>query len=192
MSKISTHRTRVSLAQLTFCWWRHNRFLMTSQWPNDCYASTWKVISYSLDIDFIHRDIHGWSWKKNRAWCASFCCRCIGIHDDVIKWKHFPRYWPFVRGIHRPPANSLHKGQWRGTLMFYLICALNKRLNNQSGGWWFETPTRSLWRHCNVLIGSCDFFHFSQCFFIGKRFIVGYFSVSGRNLKNMGIDTRRQ
>ena len=22
-------------------------------------------------------------------------------HDDVIKWKHFPRHWPFVRGIHR-------------------------------------------------------------------------------------------
>ena len=22
-------------------------------------------------------------------------------HDDVIKWKHFPLYWPFVRGIHR-------------------------------------------------------------------------------------------
>ena len=20
------------------------------------------------------------------------------MHDDVIKWKHFPRYWPFVRG----------------------------------------------------------------------------------------------
>ena len=25
----------------------------------------------------------------------------VGIHDDVIKWKHFPRNWPFVRGIHR-------------------------------------------------------------------------------------------
>ena len=23
------------------------------------------------------------------------------IHDDAIKWKHFPRNWPFVRGIHR-------------------------------------------------------------------------------------------
>ena len=22
-------------------------------------------------------------------------------HDDVIKWRHFPRYWLFVRGIHR-------------------------------------------------------------------------------------------
>ena len=44
-------------------------------------------------------------------------------HDDVIKWRHFPRYWPFVRGIHRSPVNSLHKGQWRGALMFSLICA---------------------------------------------------------------------
>ena len=24
--------------------------------------------------------------------------------------KHFPRYLPFVRGIHRPPVNSPHKG----------------------------------------------------------------------------------
>ena len=45
-------------------------------------------------------------------------------HDDVIKWKHFPRYWPFVRGIHRSPVNSSHKDQWRGALMLSLICAL--------------------------------------------------------------------
>ena len=45
------------------------------------------------------------------------------MHDGVIKWKHFPRYWPFVRGIHRYPVNSPHKGQWRGALIFTLICA---------------------------------------------------------------------
>ena len=28
-------------------------------------------------------------------------------HDNVIKWKHFPLYWPFVRGIHRSPLNEL-------------------------------------------------------------------------------------
>ena len=33
------------------------------------------------------------------------------IHYDVIKWEHCPRYWPFVRGIHRSPVNSPHKGQ---------------------------------------------------------------------------------
>ena len=32
-------------------------------------------------------------------------------HDDVIKWKHFSRYWPFLRGMHRSPVNFLHKGQ---------------------------------------------------------------------------------
>ena len=30
-------------------------------------------------------------------------------HDDVIRWKHFPRYWPFARGIHRWPVNSVTK-----------------------------------------------------------------------------------
>ena len=56
-------------------------------------------------------------------------------HDDVIKWKHFPRYWPFVRGIHRSPVNSPHKGQWRGALMFSLICArINSWVNNGEAG----------------------------------------------------------
>ena len=56
-------------------------------------------------------------------------------HDDVIKWKHFPRYWPFVRGIQRSPVNSPHKGQWRGALMFTLICArINGRVNNREAG----------------------------------------------------------
>ena len=77
------------------------------------------------------------------------------LHDDVIKCKHFPRYWPIVRGIHRLPVNSPHKGPWRGALMFSLICALNKRLSKQSWGWWFDTPSRSLWRHCNDMCSRC-------------------------------------
>ena len=35
----------------------------------------------------------------------------FAINDDVIKREHFPRYWPFVRGIHRSSVNSPHKGQ---------------------------------------------------------------------------------
>ena len=82
-------------------------------------------------------------------------------HDDVIKWKHFPRYCPFVRGIHRLPVNSRHKGRWRGVLMFSLICAwTNASANNREAGdlrryrahydaivmdWPISC---SLWRHC--------------------------------------------
>ena len=57
------------------------------------------------------------------------------IHYDFIKWKHFPCHWPFVRGIHRSPVNSLHKGQWGGALMFSLICAwINGWVNNREAG----------------------------------------------------------
>ena len=53
-------------------------------------------------------------------------------HDDGVKWKHFPRSWPFVRRIHRSPVNSPHKGQWRGVLMLSLICAwINASVNNR-------------------------------------------------------------
>ena len=57
---------------------------------------------------------------------------CMSTHDDVIKSKTFPRYWPCVRGIHRSPVNSAHKGQWRGALMFSLIFAwINGWVNNR-------------------------------------------------------------
>ena len=56
-------------------------------------------------------------------------------YDYVIKWKHFPRYWPFQRGIHRSPVNSPHKGRWRRALMFSLICAwLNRWVYNREAG----------------------------------------------------------
>ena len=59
----------------------------------------------------------------------------IQLHGDVIKWKHFPRNWPFVQRIHRSPVNSPHKGQWRGALIFSLICVwINDWVNNREAG----------------------------------------------------------
>ena len=56
----------------------------------------------------------------------------MGItHEYVIKWKHFPRYWSFVRGIHRSLVISPHKCQWRGALLFSYL-RLNKRLSKHS------------------------------------------------------------
>ena len=56
-------------------------------------------------------------------------------HDDVIKWKHFPRDWHFVRWIHRSPVNPPHGGQWRGALRFSLVCArINSWINNREAG----------------------------------------------------------
>ena len=53
------------------------------------------------------------------------------------RWRHQMEicYWPFVRGIHLSPVNSPHKGQWRGALMFSLICiGTNDWVNNRDAG----------------------------------------------------------
>ena len=66
---IFTHQPCVPLARFTFCWWRHNRLLMKSQWPDNCDTITWIVISNSLDIDFINRAIFMAGHVRNRGIC---------------------------------------------------------------------------------------------------------------------------
>ena len=68
-------------------------------------------------------------WKKIQSHSN------LNMHDDVIKWKHFLRYWPFVGGSNRSPVDSSHKGQWRSALMFSLIYPwTNGSANNQDAG----------------------------------------------------------
>ena len=60
----------------------------------------------SADRNHGYSSLHNWgTWNAQE-----FCKHKSKINCDVIKWKHFPRYWPFVRGIHRSPVNSPHKG----------------------------------------------------------------------------------
>ena len=71
------------------------------------------------------------------------------VHDDVMPWKRFPRYRPFVRGIHRSRVDSRSKAPIMRALIFYV--SPNKRLNELSSWWWFVTLWRPLWRHCNEI-----------------------------------------
>ena len=72
-------------------------------------------------------------YKKN---CGIWLC---GVFDISSWWRHqietISALLAFVRGIHRSPVNSPHKGQWRGSLMFTLICAqINGWVNNGEAG----------------------------------------------------------
>ena len=71
-----------------------------------------------------------------------------GWHDDVIKWKFFRVSGPLWG---KPPVTSgfLHKGQWREAYNVFFDLCPNKRFGKQSRHWWFETPSRPLWRHRN-------------------------------------------
>ena len=94
---------------------------------------------------------HKWHVVSNRRQLHCFFSgfsRLAAMHDDVIKWKYFPRYWPFVREIHRSPVNFPHKGQWRGALMFTLICdRMIGWVNNHEAG-----DSRRYLAHCDVIV----------------------------------------
>ena len=67
----------------------------------------------------------------NMAWMMA-----SAVHLYVSECVVFPRYWPSVWRIHRSSVNSLHKGQWRGALVFKtLICVwVNAWVNNREAG----------------------------------------------------------
>ena len=77
-------------------------------------------------------------------------------HDDIIKRKHFPPYWAFVRGIHQSLVNSPHKDQCCRALMFFFNLSLNKLLRR------FEMPSCSLWHHCNGICISAQLRYHTQ------------------------------
>ena len=86
-------------------------------------------------------------WEANLL-CIVSWCTLVKIHDEVIKWKHFPSYWPLERGIHRSSVDSPHNDQWHGALIFSL--SLDKWLSKRSRRPWFETLWRSFWRRFNA------------------------------------------
>ena len=113
----------VAVWSKAYCWYP---CLMVSPWLTSPGYQTCNILI--KQVGYSDRDIH--------------------VHDDVIKWKQFLRYWPFVRGIHRSPVNSPHKGHWRRTLMFSLICAwTNGWVNNR-----YADDLRRHRPHCDVIL----------------------------------------
>ena len=123
-------------------------------WPRTVKLAPYDISEWRLNTDLSNKAVH---WHNEGIPPVTSKGKGTVIqkavpwyHDDVIKWKHFPRYWPFVRGIHRSPVNSPRKGQRRGAFIFNFDLCLNKRLSKHLRCWWLETPSCSLWRHCNA------------------------------------------
>ena len=96
------------------------------------------------------RGLHVWAWNTTWALCEVGCAVLYHrrpwprhyvyysrLPSSLISWwRHqletFSALLVFVRGIHRGPVNSPHKGQWRGALMFFFICVwINDWVSNR-------------------------------------------------------------
>ena len=126
------------------CGWHWNRtvlILMKFVNPNCLYDPTimsfWaqqnfvKVTTFSLDME-----LH--AWPKNKTYLIVNC----EVYDVVTHstwWRHqmetFSALLDICAGNSPVTGKFPHKGQWRGALMFSLICAwMNERVNNRGAG----------------------------------------------------------
>ena len=80
---------------------------VTRQFP------TQRLMTWNFDVFFdrclnkrLSKQSWGW-WFETPLWRQ---CNGEKGHDNALAWKRFPQYCPFVRGIHRSPGDSPHKG----------------------------------------------------------------------------------
>ena len=83
-------------------------------------------------------------------------------------WRHQMETFSALLAIcaGNSPVNGEFPGQRPVTRSFdvFFELRLNKRLSKQSRGWWFETLSRPLWRHCNgIQFGNYYLLGMYQC-----------------------------
>ena len=106
-----------------FIWWRYHelsmkfRFIINSG-PNIISVPSGFLTNFSR---------HSSDYKERH------------LHDDVIKWKHFPRYWPWGREITDYRWIPLTKAS--DAELWCFVSYVPEPL---------ETPSCPLWLHCNV------------------------------------------
>ena len=96
----------------------------------------WEFISFLKHISTGDQSLHI-SWRSTHlphlyllfSWWlhqTETCSASLAFMREIHRW---------LRGIHRSPVNSPHTNQWRGALIFSLICAwTNGWVNNQDTG----------------------------------------------------------
>ena len=148
---------------IEFCMWRYNVAQKRAWWRHQmetfsallaiCAGNspvpgefpTQRPVTRSFDVYFDLRP-NKWLSKQSWGWWFETLSCSLWRHRngiDVSQWQ-----WSCKRNTF---------GQWCGA--FSLICALNKRSNKQSSGWWFETPSHPLRRYRNVQIRHVKCFH---------------------------------
>ena len=134
-----------------------------------------------LRANAIFSDVRPLNHQHPPGWliCVPFGFLVLLAHDDVIKWKHFPRYWPF----HRSPVNSPHKGLWRGALMFSLTFAwIYGWVNNREAG---DLRCHRARAHYDVTVMFGDFRHIisiTLSMYKIARTFVGWHMISESNI----------
>ena len=108
-----------------------------------CHSMTYERRIHGWLVDSLHKGpvmqklyefcdviIYSW-WHYQMETFPTLLAICAG---NSLVTSEFPAQIPVTR-----------------SLDVFFDLHLNKRLSKQSWGWWFETLSRPLWRHCNIV-----------------------------------------
>ena len=92
-----------------------------------------------------------WDWQEFQTWALShFHNWVFSAAWDKAWWCHQMETFSVLLALcaGNSPVTASQRAVTQSFDVFFDLC-LNKRLNKQLRGWWFETPSHSLWRLCN-------------------------------------------
>ena len=82
-------------------------------------------------------------------------CTIVWLHMcPLYKWLLYTWWRHQMEALSASTVHGEFPTQMPVTRSFdvFFDLRLNNRLSKQSRGWWFETPSRPLWRHCNAIV----------------------------------------
>ena len=147
ISKLGHHCSNIGLSAL----WRQANI----------WTKCWLIVNWSLGNKLQSNCNHNsniFSQEnvfENVSKMAAVLSQCQCVKQCVVLTQ-----WMFiVRGIHCSLVDTPHTGQWRGALMFSLICTwTNGWANNLDAG-----DLRHHHAHCNVIVMSTQFCVTIEC-----------------------------
>ena len=101
-----------------------------SRWVNRCLFDIWSALVHAVAWYRTGHSLLSTWWRHQMETFFALLAICAG--NSAINGE-FPAQRPVARSF--DVFVDLHR---------------NKRLSKQSWGWWLETPSHPLWRHCNV------------------------------------------
>ena len=122
--------------------------LLSSPWPKSLLIVLWlHTILHTKELSNYDR------YRPSADWIPKHSCM-VYISIRVSWWRHqmeaFSALLAICAGNSSVPGVFPAQRPVTRSFDVFFDLRLNKRLSKQSWGWWFETPSRPLWRHCNV------------------------------------------
>ena len=123
-------------------------------------------------LSLLQQPVSPLRWQTE--YCRNNVLVCVSANQCEVNIGHISKSWwrhqmgTFSALLAICAGNSPAPGEFptqrpvtRSFDVFFDL-RLNKRLSKQSWGWWFETPSRTLWRQCNYMHVSL---RWAQCIF---------------------------